>query len=221
MTGPIRFYFDYISHNAYLAWTQVHRIAQKYGREVEPVPVLFAAFLEHYGQKGPAEVPPKSQWMIRDVIRKATELNVPLRPPAAHPFNPLPALRVTTVEMPDVYKKRLIDAIFRATWAESRNVGEADVIGAILTNAGFDARDIIEQAGSEDVKQRLRTAGEEAIAQGVFGVPTMQVDEQLFWGYDDMHFMEKYLQGRDPYDPSRLEPWLNVRPAIHRKAVSK
>ncbi len=220
MTAPIKFYFDFISHNAYLAWTQIHRTASKYGREVEPIPVLFAGFLEHYGQKGPAEVPPKAHWMIRDVIRKAAELNVPLRPPASHPFNPIMALRVATVDLPPVDKKRLIDAIFRATWADGRDISDPDVLGALLTNAGFDANEVLAASKSPAVKQKLIDAGKFAIEKGVFGVPSMRIDNELFWGYDDLHYMELYLQGRDPFDPSRLEPWLNVRPSIQRKAVS-
>ncbi len=220
MSTPIRFYFDYISHNAYLAWTQIHKLAGKYGREVEPVPVLFAAFLEHFGQKGPAEMPAKSRWMLRDVVRKAAQLNIPINPPAAHPFNPLLPLRVSCLELPAVDKKRLIDAIYRATWADSRKIYEPEVLGAVLTNAGFDAQDMLERARDDAVKQQLRQAAEEAIGQGVFGVPTMCIDDQLFWGYDDLHFMEMYLQGRDPLDPSRISPWMQVKPAIHRKAIA-
>lgn len=221
MSKPIRFYFDFISHNAYLAWTQIHRLAQAYGREVEPVPVLFAAFLEHNGQKGPAEVPAKSLWMIRDVMRKAEQLKVPLRPPVSHPFNPLAALRLATVPLKPVDQRRLIDALFRAAWADARDITDPNVLGALLTNAGFDAQSMLAQSCSQAVKQRLRQAAEEAIAEQVFGVPSMLVDEQLFWGYDDLHYLEMYLQGRDPYDPSRLEPWLRVRPSSQRRAVSK
>ena len=85
-TRALRLYFDFISHNAYLAWTQIHDLAARHGRTVEPVPVLFAALLGAYGQLGPAEVPPKAWWMAKNVLRKATLLGVPLRPPASHPF---------------------------------------------------------------------------------------------------------------------------------------
>ena len=90
----IRFYFDYISSNAYLAWTQLFALAEKYGAEVEPVPVLFAGLLKAHGQLGPAEVPAKALWMARNNLRKAARLALPLNPPAFHPFNPLLALRV-------------------------------------------------------------------------------------------------------------------------------
>lgn len=215
--GPIRFYFDYISHNAYLAWSQIHKLADHYGRDVEPVPVLFAAFLNHYGQKGPAEVPPKSMWMLRDVLRKAEQLKVPIRPPASHPFNPLPSLRVSSVEMPAIDRRRLIDGLFRAAWAESRDISDDQVLGAVLTNAGFDARDLLDRAAADTVKAQLRDQTGQALADGVFGVPTMRVDGELFWGYDDLRYLELFLSGRDPCDPSRVEPWLRVRPSAQRQ----
>ncbi len=56
----IRFLFDYLSHNAYLAWTQIHPLAERYGRSVEAVPVLFAGLLDAHAQLGPAEVLPKA-----------------------------------------------------------------------------------------------------------------------------------------------------------------
>ncbi|MGB1579927.1 MAG: 2-hydroxychromene-2-carboxylate isomerase [Nevskiales bacterium] len=213
---PIRFYFDYISHNAYLAWTQINKLAKVYERKVEPVPVLFAAFLNHYGHKGPAELPAKSRWMIRDVIRKAEQLNVPLRPPASHPFNPLLALRLSCIDMPAVDKRRMIDGLFRATWAESREVSNPQVLGAVLTNAGLDAQALLAEAAEESIKARLRSHNEAAIEAGVFGVPSMQVDGELFWGYDDLRYLEMFLSGRDPYDPARLGPWLQVRPSSQR-----
>src|SRR5216683_183732 len=92
----IHFYFDYISSNAYLAWNQLPRLADKYGFAINPVPVLFAGLLEAHGQLGPAEVPPKSLWMSKNNLRKAALLGVSLNPPAFHPFNPLLALRVSS-----------------------------------------------------------------------------------------------------------------------------
>ncbi len=93
--APIRFLFDYISHNAYLAWTQIGVVAARHGREVEPEAVLFAGLLNAHGQLGPAEIPSKARWMMLDVARKARRLGVPIAPPASHPFPPLLALRVT------------------------------------------------------------------------------------------------------------------------------
>lgn len=81
------FYFDFISHNAYLAWAKLGAIAARHDVEFEPVPVVSGALLEAHGQLGPAEVPPKAAWMIRDVVRKAAQDGTALAPPHSHPFN--------------------------------------------------------------------------------------------------------------------------------------
>ena len=70
-SSDIRFFLDYISSNAYLAWHEIHSLAEPYGRRVDPVPVLFAGLLNAHGQLGPAEVPPKALWMNRNIHRKA------------------------------------------------------------------------------------------------------------------------------------------------------
>ena len=183
MSTSLRFYFDYISHNAYIAWTQVHTLAARHDRVVEPVPVLFAGLLNAHGQKGPAEIPAKAWWMAKDLLRKSARLGVPLQPPASHPFNPLLSLRASLVPRDADDQRRLIDALFRATWVERQDISAPAVVAAAASAAGLDAQSIVTATQSEEIKQRLRAETDAAIAAGVFGVPTMIVDGELFWGF--------------------------------------
>jgi len=201
--APIRFLFDYISHNAYLAWTQIGVIAARHGRTVEPEPVLFAGLLNAHGQLGPAEVPPKARWMMLDVARKARRLGVPLAPPKTHPFPPLLALRVTHAAPPGEPRRRLIDGLFRATWAESRDPSDPAEVARIAAAAGLDGERLVKDAATEPVKARLRDATEAAVRDGVFGVPTALADGELFWGFDDLPHLELHLAGRDPTPRAR------------------
>ena len=200
--APIRFYFDYISSNAYLAWKVLPALAAKYGHEIELVPVVFAGLLNAHGQMGPAEVPVKSYWMWKNNLRKARLLGVPLIPPAFHPFNPLLALRVSSLDMTEDERRRAVDALFDAVWAERVHVSDADAVAHVLDAAGLPGTSMVERATEVDVKQRLRRQTDDAIAGGVFGVPTMIVATELFWGYDDLPYLERYLAGTDPLDPS-------------------
>lgn len=213
------FFFDYISHNAYLAWTRMASLAQKYQLILEPVPVLFAGMLSHYKQIGPAEIPAKSRWMLWNVLRKARQHGIAIAPPASHPFNPLVPLRVSCCDFAPVRKIEWVDRLFRATWAESRAVAEAGTIQDLLTELGMDAGTILEQAQSEPVKQRLRENTEAALAAGVFGVPGMLVRGELFWGFDDLEYLEMFLQGRDPLPAEReaYRAWLEIKPSAERK----
>ncbi|HUR40499.1 MAG TPA: 2-hydroxychromene-2-carboxylate isomerase [Verrucomicrobiae bacterium] len=213
------FFFDYISHNAYLAWHALPALARKHGLVVTPVPVLFGAMLSHYKQVGPAEVPAKSAWMLRNVLRKAKERGIPIAPPASHPFNPLVTLRATCADMTDAQRSALVDRLFRAVWAESRPVTDAAAVRPLLAEVGLDADAILQQVQGEPVKQRLRENTQAALDLGAFGVPTMKVRDELFWGYDDLEYLDQVLSGKDPLSADRheLKPWASVRPSIERR----
>ncbi len=212
-SGTLYFFFDYISHNAYLAWTQLPPLARKYGLTIEPVPVLFAGLLSHYKQVGPAEVPAKSRWMLWNVLRKAKALNIPLAPPHSHPFNPLAPLRATCCEMSGAERLILVDKLFRATWAESQPVSEAATVARLAGEA------VVVESQTESVKTKLRANTDDALQAGVFGVPTMLVRGELFWGFDDLEYLEQFLDGRDPLsaDRSTYQAWFQIKPSASRK----
>jgi len=214
---PLRFFFDYLSSNAYLAWTQLPKLASQFGVEIEPVPVLFAGLLEAHGQLGPAEVIPKAIWMAKNNLRKAARLGVPLNPPRHHPWNPLLSLRISSSPIPEPQRRALIDALFQAVWVRGLHVSEPAVVGAVATEIGLDGPRLVEAAQQPEAKTRLRAQTDAAIAEGVFGVPTMLVEGELFWGYDDWPYLELFLAGRDPLDPNESRKWFeSVRPSAVR-----
>jgi 2-hydroxychromene-2-carboxylate isomerase len=213
------FFLDFISHNAWLAWHQAPALALQHDLILEPVPVLFAGLLKANNQVGPAEIPDKSRWMIWNVLRKAQQFGIPIAPPHSHPFNPLLPLRVACCELPRVQRLDLINRLFRAAWVESRAVSEPDVVAAVITEAGLNADVILAEAQSEAVKARLRQNTEAAIAAGVFGVPTLLVQDELFWGFDDLEHLQNFLRGIDPLggDKAVYAGWFKVRPSAQRK----
>ncbi len=209
--APIRFLFDYLSPYAYIGWTQIHALAERHGRAVEPVPVLFAALLNAHGTKGPAEVPAKRVYVFKDAFRKAHALGLGgIIPPPAHPFSPLLALRASSLELPAPERRALIDALYRATWAGGGGVEERDAVARIADSVGLAGADIVARAEQPEAKQRLRRATDDAIAAGVFGVPTLFVDGEMFWGVDSLPHVDQFLAGRDPFPHEALARWGDV-----------
>ncbi len=213
----LAFFFDYISHNAYLAWTQIHAPADRHGVGVTPVPVVFGAMLRANAQLGPAEIPAKRAWMLRDVLRKAARLGVPFAPPAAHPFNPLCALRATLAIESAAERRRAIDALFAATWARSLDVAQPSTVARVLDECGLDGEALVGRAGDDDIKQALRASTDAALALGVFGVPSIEIDAEVFFGLDDFGHLEAFLSGRDPLDRAVLDDWLAVPEGVRRR----
>ena len=216
--ATVRFYFDYISSNAYLAWTQLPKLCKRYGFTIDPVPVLFAGLLEAHGQLGPAEIPAKALWTAKNNVRKAALLDVPLNPPAFHPFNPLLALRVSSLPVDAAARRALIAALFDAVWVRGLHVSDPAVVERVAGELSLDGAALVAQAQLPDSKARLRRQTDDAIARGVFGVPSMEVGDELFWGYDDFPYLELCLAGKDPLDGERWQKWFGApRPSAVRR----
>lgn len=203
--NPVRFLFDYISPYAFIAWRRIHALAEAHGRAVEAVPILFAGCLKAHGHKGPAQIPSKRIYVFKDCLRTAAVEGIDLHPPPRHPFNPLLALRVTGLDMPRDARKALIDRLFDEVWTNGRGVEDPAVVAEHCAAVGLS--DGIERATQPEAKLRLRTATEAAIAAGAFGVPTMLVDDELFWGFDCFAHLARYLAGADPLPTERLATW--------------
>jgi len=217
---PVRFLFDFISPYAYLAWTQIHAIAEQTGAVIEPVPVLFAALLNTHGQKGPAEIAPKRVYLFKDILRRAHRFGVPLASPPTHPFNPLLALRAASLPLPAPARRRLIDALFTAAWAGGAGVEGPEQVAAAASEAGLDGAAIVRGAQGAEAKERLRKQTDAALAIGAFGVPTMLVGKELFWGADALPDVLDHLRGEDvlqkPEGAAALARWASLAASANR-----
>lgn len=207
--STLRYYLDFISPYAYLGWPQVRALAERCGVELRPVPVLFAAMLDAHGHKGPAEIEPKRIYTWKHVTRLAHDLGLPLRPPPAHPFNPLLALRVASLPQPEAQRLRVIDVLYALVWQTGEGVTDPAVVARALASAGLPGVAMVEEAGTIAAKERVRTQTEQAIERGVFGVPSMEVERtgEIFWGQDAMGHLERHLAGEDVVTPEWLEQW--------------
>ncbi|HEX8440297.1 2-hydroxychromene-2-carboxylate isomerase [Archangium sp.] len=203
--APLRFFFDYVSPYSYLAWTQLPALAERHGRTVELVPVLFAGVLNALGTMGPAEVPSKRFYIYKHTRRIAHELGVPFVMPEAHPFNPLPALRMTVAVRDAEARLRLASALFSAMWAGGGGLMEPERLVSVVSSVGLDASVLLAEARTPEVKDQVRRNTEELLALGGFGVPTLVAEGELFFGVDSLGHLERFLRGEDPLTREELE----------------
>lgn len=214
----IEIFFDFISPYSYLACARIRELGARIGHEIEPRPVLFAAILNALGTKGPAEVPARRAYVVKDVLRAAHRAGVKLDLPPAHPFNPLPALRIAAAETDRATLWRIIDAFFAATWTDGRGIDGADALVVALAAAGLDAGALIARSSLPEAKERLRKNTDEALARGAFGVPTMFVEGEMFFGFDSFGALESFVRGEDPVAKQKalLERWATLPAAATR-----
>jgi 2-hydroxychromene-2-carboxylate isomerase len=189
MNEPLDWYFDFISPFAYLQWRRLRRDHADVA--LNPKPLLFAAILDHVGQLGPAEIPQKRRHTYRIVLWQAREAGIPLHFPPAHPFNPLPALRLCLAASD---RMQAIDAIFAHLWERGARGDGIEALADVAKSLGID--DPAAAISRDEVKRELLANGGEAKALGVFGVPTLRVRDELFWGNDATELALAYA--RDP-----------------------
>src|SRR5262245_41813988 len=207
LVTTLRFYFDYVSPYAYLAWRLLPAVAARHGCGIDPVPVVFGALLGAHGTRGPAEVPAKRRYVIKDVYRKARRAGAPFALPPTHPFNPLLALRASSLSLPEAARRSLIGALYAATWESGEGIEAPGAVARIAAAVGLDGEEIARAAGEPEAKARLRAQTDEAIAAGVFGVPTIACDGELFWGVDALDLLDAYLVNRDPVPAELIARW--------------
>jgi 2-hydroxychromene-2-carboxylate isomerase len=207
--GGVTFFFDPISPFAYLAFEQLPQALEGCSYAVRYRPLLFAALLEHWQHKGPAEIEPKRAWTFRHVAWLAQQQGIAMQAPAVHPFNPLPLLRLAIATGPN---RRVVEAVMRHVWRGGGDATDPARLAA-LTRELAPARD----PSSAEVKDALRAATDEAIAAGLFGVPTFELDGRLFWGLDALPMLRAALQGDAWFDGAAWDEAGRARPGVRRR----
>lgn len=218
----IEIFFDFISPYSYLACARARDLGARVGHEVEPRPVLLAGILNALRTKGPAEVPARRAYMVKDLLRAAHRAGIAIHLPPTHPFNPLAALRVAGLDLDRGLRWRIIDALYAATWGGGQGIEGPERVAAVLQEAGLDGASLVARASQSEAKERLRRTTDEAIARGAFGVPTLFVrgepraraaegtGDEMFFGFDSFGEIEAFVRGEDPVRDDLLKKWKDL-----------
>ncbi|HET7174619.1 MAG TPA: 2-hydroxychromene-2-carboxylate isomerase, partial [Gammaproteobacteria bacterium] len=184
--------------------------------QIEYVPVLFAGLLKHWEHKGPAEIPGKRVYMYRQVTWLAQHHRIPFRMPPAHPFNPLPALRLLIAAGST---REHVETAFDMIWKEGRDVTTPDSLAELGKRLGV--KDVQAALADEGVKSKLKANTDTAIAQGIFGVPTFLIGKTLFWGQDSLEMMLDYLKDPKLFDTPEMRRVSSLPVGTARREVSR
>ena len=211
--SAVRWYFDFISPYSYLQGTRLGVFSQL--THIEYKPILFAGLLEHHGQKGPAEIPAKKTHTFREIVWRAHRDGIALKLPAMHPFNPLPLLRLSIAlgNRPEV-----VEALFRFVWVQGHLPTDPQAWASLCESLGVTDPDHL--IAQPDVKAELRANTDEAIQAGVFGVPSLLIRDQVFWGDDMTDAALACLRGDPFFQSAAMQQAASLPDGVHRPAVS-
>ena len=215
----IDWYFDFISPYSYLAFESLP--AALAGIEPAPVlryrPVLFAGLLNHWGNVGPAEVPPKRRFTYEHCTWLADRHGIPMRAPRRHPFNPLPLLRAAIAAGS---AGAAIGRLFRFVWRDGA-LPDEPAFDALLADLGLAPAAL----DTPEVKAALRANGEAAIADGVFGVPTAVARTargvRAIWGFEALPMLADWLRDAPVFQGEQMQRAADLPPGEQRRGVRR
>jgi len=209
------FWFDPVSPYAWLAFQRLPEAFVGLSYSVRYRPIVFAALLKHHAHKGPAEIEPKRAWTFRQVHWLGHRHCIPIDTPARHPFNPLALSRLAWATAPagETPGRHACEQVLRHVWIGGADAEAADRVAALRAELA----PAIDPAGDE-AKQRLRAATDDALAKGVFGVPTLGIDDKRFWGFDALDMAAGYLRGEAWFSGPAWDREGAPRPGVTRPA---
>ena len=216
MTVRIDFYFDYLSPYSYLAWEILEKrysFFQCKG-DFHFYPVVLSKVIHHYETKGPGEILPKRNYLLKDCLRLATKEEILLKGPPKLPFNSLMALRLslTSLHSNNLRQRLLISQLFKYTWGSGGDISSPEELTQVLErwhSTPHESTQLLAAEGSKEARVELRENISRALSFGVFGVPTFVVNEkELFWGLDSLENLERYINNNDLLDEKNYQVFL-------------
>jgi 2-hydroxychromene-2-carboxylate isomerase len=194
----IDFHLDFVSPYAYLAFERLPEVLEGLSCEVAYKPIVLGALFRHHGHTPPVTLPAKRTWIYRHALWLGQAHGIPIELPAAHPYDPLPHLRLALATTRDGAISRLVaETIFRDIW---RGGGADAVDPARLAQLAQRLPPAVRDGQGEAARAQLRANTAEAIASGVFGVPACVAEGRLFWGFEGLEMLRAALRGEAWFD---------------------
>lgn len=197
MVKTIELIFDFVSPNAYLIWSPLKLLAEKYGATLEVTPAFLGGMHKLTGNAPPfvrdADVKGKNEYATLEINRFVKKHGLSkFRMNPHFPFNTITLLRMLTALEPEK-RAGFIEALLPAIWEQALDVTDAEALGKILQDGGFDAPALFAQTQDPAVKQALIAHTEKAVERGAFGIPTIFVDGEMYFGKERLGQIEEQL----------------------------
>lgn len=197
MGKTIELIFDFVSPNAYLIWQPLKALATKHGASVEVTPVFLGGMHKLTGNAPPmirdAEVKGKNGYAMLEMTRFIAKHGLTKWQMNPHfPFNSIMLQRMLVAVDADK-RTQLIDTLLPPIWEEKLDVKDAEALGRILENGGFDAQALFAKTQDPAVKHALMDNVEGAVERGAFGIPTIYIDGEMYFGKERLGQIDEQL----------------------------
>ena len=197
MSKTIELIFDFVSPNAYLIWQPLKALADKHGASIAITPAFLGGMHKLTGNAPPfmrdASVKGKNEYTQIEMDRFVKKHGLSkFRMNPKFPFNTI-SLQRMLIALEPARRGELVELLLPAIWEDGLDVTDTEVLGQILQDGGFDPEDLIARTQDPAIKQALIDNTENAVARGAFGIPTMYVDGEMYFGKERLGQIDEQL----------------------------
>lgn len=197
MGKTIELVFDFVSPNAYLIWHPLKALAEKHGAQIEVIPAFLGGMHKLTGNAPPfirdAEVKGKNAYAMLEMTRFIAKHGLTKWQMNPHfPFNTISLQRMLVALEPEK-RAAFIETLLPAIWEEQFDVTDVEALSKILEDGGFDAQALFAKTQDPAVKQALMDNVENAVERGAFGIPTIYIDGEMYFGKERLGQIDEQL----------------------------
>lgn len=184
----LEYYFSVTSPFCYIGNQRIFDIERQYNIKWELKPYAIET-----SSGTPLFDPNEMRYLKKDIQLLAEYYKLPLVLPKKQPKDRLPLECFFIANDAGKGKEYIVD-VTNAYWAKGKDIGEIDLLAKIAKSIGIDETDFRKKSSDQNLKERLKKSTEEGNSSGVFGVPTLLIEDEIFWGQDRIDFAKMKLE---------------------------
>jgi 2-hydroxychromene-2-carboxylate isomerase len=208
----LTFWFDVHSPWCYLASVRIQALASKHDLCLKWRPLHLPRLIASIDGRRPLEENAAFvAWYLADLQDWAKEYGINIKYHPNYPLRNSRALRLCLYAADEGHAHELVPRVMRAYWSEEADITDPAFLARLAEEAGLNATKAREATRSESMKRRIDANTTEAIGRGVFGVPTVDIGDKLYFGNDRLDMLDRHLARRTEPDFRRAGAVTNGR----------
>ena len=192
-----KFIFDFGSPKTYLVYKLLPGIEKRTKTKAEYVPVLLGGIFKSTNNVSPIEsfktVPAKGKYDDLDTARFVKKHDIAFNFNSNFPINTLNLMRGAIFAQENGIFDKYVEVVFKSMWVDNKKMDDLEVIQTVLLENGLPVKEIFEGTQDQKIKDKLIKNTSEAVEKGIFGAPSMLVEDELFFGKESLLDVEELL----------------------------
>ena len=192
-----KFIFDFGSPKTYLVYKLLPGIERRTNIKAEYVPVLLGGIFKSTNNVSPIEsfktVPAKGKYDDLDTERFVKKHDIAFNFNSNFPINTLNLMRGAIFAQENGIFDKYVEVVFKSMWVDNQKMDDLEVVQSVFLKNKLPVKEIFEGTQDQKIKDKLIKNTSEAVEKGVFGAPSMLVNNELFFGKETLQDVEELL----------------------------